>query len=111
MKVSVYIGSKLKQGRKLKGLTQAELAKCAGVSYQQIQKYETGANNPSPETLLTLCQAIGVNIVDIYPNIELNENKNIYLTNNEVQLVKLYRSIEKDIALKIVDLIKHAVKN
>jgi len=35
---------KTRAARVLAGLTQAELARALGMSFQQLQKYETGAN-------------------------------------------------------------------
>jgi transcriptional regulator with XRE-family HTH domain len=41
-------------------LTQQELGKALGVTFQQIQKYETGANRVSGSRLLEICQALDV---------------------------------------------------
>ena len=38
-----YIGDRIRRRRTQLGLTQEQLARTIGVSYQQIQKYETGA--------------------------------------------------------------------
>ncbi|WP_274604576.1 helix-turn-helix domain-containing protein [Aureimonas glaciei] len=45
------MGRRVRQVRLLKNLTQEELGQKIGVSYQQVQKYETGANRISASRL------------------------------------------------------------
>lgn len=42
------------------GLSQVELGDAAGISYQQIQKYESGANKVSVSRLFTVAGALGL---------------------------------------------------
>ncbi len=42
--IDLHIGLRLRQRRTALGITQADLAKAVGLSFQQIQKYESGAN-------------------------------------------------------------------
>ncbi|GGD10579.1 hypothetical protein GCM10011335_11830 [Aureimonas glaciei] len=49
--VDVHVGRRVRQVRLLKNLTQEELGQKIGVSYQQVQKYETGANRISASRL------------------------------------------------------------
>ena len=46
--------------RELRGLTQVELARQLGLSFQQVQKYETGANRISASKMWQLCQVLDV---------------------------------------------------
>jgi transcriptional regulator with XRE-family HTH domain len=50
--ISNYIGQRIRERRKLLKLSQGELAKAVGISPQQIQKYESGANQISVVRLL-----------------------------------------------------------
>ena len=45
------LGRKVKEARQLRGMTQAKLGEAVGVTYQQIQKYETGKNRISADRL------------------------------------------------------------
>lgn len=45
------LGRKIKEARQLRGITQIELGKAVGVSYQQIQKNESGKNRVAAERL------------------------------------------------------------
>lgn len=42
------IGSRIKKARTALGISQMKLAEAIGVSFQQVQKYESGANRVSP---------------------------------------------------------------
>jgi transcriptional regulator with XRE-family HTH domain len=56
--IDVLLGRRLRGRRRLLGLTQNELALMVGVRFQQIQKYESGANRMSASRLWRLCQAL-----------------------------------------------------
>ena len=55
--VDIHVGRRIRQLRWLKGMTQQQLAKKIGVKFQQVQKYETGANRVSASRLWQLCEA------------------------------------------------------
>ena len=42
--IDLHLGKRLRRRRRLLGLTQQQLADAVGVRFQQIQKYEKGAN-------------------------------------------------------------------
>ena len=54
--VDIYVGEKLKERRKLLGLSQTELADMLALSFQQIQKYEKGKNAVSVHNELKLAE-------------------------------------------------------
>lgn len=65
------IGSKLKDQRKKKGLTQVELAEKANMSRSYIADIERDRYNPSVDTLKTISDALGINpseLIDDDPN-------------------------------------------
>jgi transcriptional regulator with XRE-family HTH domain len=64
--VDLHIGKRLRGRRKLLGLTQQQLALVVGVRFQQIQKYECGANRVSAARLWTLAQVLGVAVGYFY---------------------------------------------
>ncbi|QND70014.1 helix-turn-helix domain-containing protein [Tardiphaga robiniae] len=57
-KVDVVIGRRIREARVAKKLSQADLGQAAGVSFQQIQKYEKATNRISASTLFAICQAL-----------------------------------------------------
>ncbi|MFI4967024.1 MAG: helix-turn-helix domain-containing protein [Caulobacterales bacterium] len=48
--------------RRQLGLSQSDLAERLGVSFQQVQKYERGANRVAASTLLMAAQALGTGV-------------------------------------------------
>lgn len=60
------ISSRLRQRRVLQGYTQGELAEALGVSFQQIQKYETGVNRVSVARLVALAYVLDVPVTYFY---------------------------------------------
>ncbi len=49
--VDVHVGKRVRHRRWLIGMTQQQLAERVGIKFQQIQKYETGANRVSASRL------------------------------------------------------------
>ena len=49
--VDLYVGARLRIRRKVLGLSQTQLAEALGITFQQVQKYERGANRISASKL------------------------------------------------------------
>lgn len=62
----VLIGGIIRDRRAALGLTQAELGKAIGVTFQQVQKYERGFNRVSAATLLKVADALQCSVADLY---------------------------------------------
>ncbi len=58
--VDTHIGQKIRARRTLLGLSQTELADAAGITFQQVQKYEKGANRVGASRLQQFSEALGV---------------------------------------------------
>lgn len=68
--IDVFVGQRLRALRTSRRLSLDDLARSLGVSYQQIQKYETGANRISASALWHLSKALGVGVADFFPAAE-----------------------------------------
>ena len=58
--IDLYVGKRLRRRRRLLGLTQQQLAESIGIRFQQIQKYECGANRVTASRLFELAVALNV---------------------------------------------------
>ncbi|MCL4105516.1 UNVERIFIED_CONTAM: hypothetical protein GTU68_055647 [Idotea baltica] len=58
--VDLHVGGRVRALRALRGLTQSQLAKRLNVSFQQLQKYETGYNRISASTLFAVARELEV---------------------------------------------------
>ena len=57
-------GERIKRIRTDRGVTQRELAKAVGTTYQNISQYERGLRQPKVETLLAIARHLNVPITD-----------------------------------------------
>jgi transcriptional regulator with XRE-family HTH domain len=64
--VNLHLGRRIRRRRRLLGLTQAQLGRCCGVGYQQIQKYETADNRIFAAQLWRLAEALGTPVSYFY---------------------------------------------
>ena len=58
--VDVHVGSRLRLRRLQVGMNQGALARAIRVTFQQVQKYERGANRVSASRLYAACNVLGV---------------------------------------------------
>jgi transcriptional regulator with XRE-family HTH domain len=68
--VDVHVGKRIRHRRWLVGMTQQQLAEQVGIKFQQIQKYETGANRVSASRLWDISRALQVSISFFFEGIE-----------------------------------------
>ena len=103
--VDVHVGRRLRLRRKLLGMTQIKLGEAVGLTYQQIHKYEKGANRIGSGRLYdfseTLEVPVGYFFDDMPPNLETNvdgdnlpspENNAVVMRDETQLLVTLYYS-------------------
>jgi len=64
--VDVAVGARIRLFRKMRGLSQQALAESAGVTFQQIQKYERGANRVSASMLARIAGALRTPISELF---------------------------------------------
>jgi transcriptional regulator with XRE-family HTH domain len=60
--IDQHVGERIRARRAELGLTQEQLAQALHVSYQQVQKYETGANRISAGRIFEIARALGVDV-------------------------------------------------
>lgn len=64
--IDLHLGRRLRRRRRLLGLTQQQLAVQVGIRFQQIQKYECGANRISAARLWQLAEALETPVAYFY---------------------------------------------
>ena len=65
-RIDEFIGARMRERRQALGINQEDLAKTLGISYQQIQKYETGKNRVSAGRLFDICKALNVSLSSMF---------------------------------------------
>ncbi|MCV3272990.1 helix-turn-helix domain-containing protein [Roseobacter sinensis] len=68
--VDAHVGKRIRQRRWLVGMTQQKLAESVGIKFQQIQKYETGANRVSASRLWDIADALEVDVAFFFEGLK-----------------------------------------
>ena len=68
----MHIGGRMRLRRTMLGLSQESLGDSLGLTFQQVQKYERGANRIGAGRLLQLANVLGVSISYFYDELETN---------------------------------------
>lgn len=121
--VDQHIAQRLQLRRVMLGMTQSDLAKKCGVSFQQIQKYETANNRIPAARLFDLSQALETSVAFFFSGLpgnfppetkairsmrvsEVKENDPLG-KNESLQLINLYWNLPTDAQRKtIMDMLK-----
>jgi transcriptional regulator with XRE-family HTH domain len=64
--VDEYIGARMRESRRALGITQESLGELLGVTFQQVQKYEKGANRVSAARLFQICEALDISLASMF---------------------------------------------
>lgn len=99
--VDTHVGQRIRQRRWLVGMTQQELAELVGIKFQQIQKYETGANRVSASRLWDISEALSVPVESFFEGLDKRIEadasgtvpEDIFNTKEAMDLVRTYYDI------------------
>lgn len=58
--IDIHVGSRIRMRRTLLGMSQEKLADALSITFQQVQKYENGANRVSASRLFNISRFLGV---------------------------------------------------
>ena len=113
-KVDIHVGKRIRQRRWLTGMTQQKLAELVGIKFQQIQKYETGANRVSASRLWDIADALSVNVSFFFEGMEdagsdntaENDNfpKDVMGDKEAMDLIRSYYAIPEDQRRRLFEL-------
>lgn len=121
--VDMHVGKRLRARRRLLGLTQEVLAGAVSIRFQQIQKYESGANRISASRLWALAKALDVPVSYFFEGMNGHEPEVEYVFKNEngragppvadlldeketIDLVRYYYQLNKEPRKRLLDLAK-----
>lgn len=84
--IDLHVGKRLRRRRRLLGLTQQELASQVGVRFQQIQKYECGANRITSGRLFDISCALNVKVQYFFDGLTEQIGANVKPANDTDEL-------------------------
>jgi transcriptional regulator with XRE-family HTH domain len=73
--VDVHVGRRIRMRRLLLGMNQETLANALGLTFQQVQKYEGGANRVSASRLSAMAEILGVPISFFFGDMQPSEGE------------------------------------
>ena len=68
--LDALLGERIRRRRRELGLSQSALGGRLGITFQQIQKYENGANRVSATMLIKLSEALSLSVSDILQEVD-----------------------------------------
>ena len=68
--VDIAVGLRIRLARKMRGQSQQALAEAIGVTFQQVQKYERGANRVSASMLARIAAELRVSVAELFGPVE-----------------------------------------
>jgi transcriptional regulator with XRE-family HTH domain len=123
--IDVHVGARIRLRRTLLGLSQTTLGEQLGLSFQQVQKYERGANRVGSSRLFDLCRILGVAIAYFFDEMDtgiagqspgalggkapkvVEVERNPALKRETLELVRAYYAIEdRNVRLRLVKIIR-----
>ena len=125
--VDVHVGKRIRLRRTLLGMSQEQLGNALNITFQQVQKYERGANRVSASRLWDISQIIDVPINYFFEDmsettekssprkmtastaseLELDDAKDPMARRETLELVRTYYSIEQPhVRRRIADMVK-----
>lgn len=109
--VDVHVGKRIRHRRWLVGKTQQQLAEQVGIKFQQIQKYETGANRVSASRLWDIAEALDVSVSFFFEGIGESDKKassaipaDLMGDKEALDLVRSYYAIPENQRRRLFDL-------
>jgi transcriptional regulator with XRE-family HTH domain len=104
--IDVHVGSRIRLRRILLGVSHERLGEALGLTFQQVQKYESGVNRVGASRLFDLSRVLDVPIsffFDDVPDVMLSRRETLELVG------AYYRILDPAVRQRLLDLIKSLV--
>ena len=109
--IDLHIGQRVRHRRWLLGMTQQQLAQAVGIRFQQIQKYESGANRISASRLWDLARALDMPVSFFFEGLAGDKSAEAaddgVLQNKEtMDLIRAYYGLDEGPRRRLLELAK-----
>jgi transcriptional regulator with XRE-family HTH domain len=116
--MDIALGASVRIRRRTIGMSQEALAEQCGVSFQQIQKYENGANRISFSRLVQIARALRCRVIDLMdvldtPDRELSGDLDLLTrmrTPGALDLLSAYERLPPDARSSLVSFMRALVR-
>ena len=114
--VDVHVGARVRTRRLLIGMNQETLARALGLTFQQVQKYEGGANRVSASRLSQIAEVLGVPISYFFNDLDPDgadpsrreaESRERLQRPETIELIRSYYAIpDQEIRRQFLEMVK-----
>jgi transcriptional regulator with XRE-family HTH domain len=114
--IDVHVGKRIRMRRLFLGMNQETLANALGLTFQQVQKYEGGANRVSASRLSAMADILGVPISFFFSELQIGDSpptpeERIARERMErpetIELVRLYYAIpDEQVRRQFLEMVK-----
>jgi transcriptional regulator with XRE-family HTH domain len=113
--IDVHVGSRIRMRRQLINMSQERLGELLGITFQQVQKYEKGANRISASRMFFTAKTLGVPVQFFFEGLPGGEGDSVLregiatdeftsalMTTEGVQLAKAFRDADNMVKRKLI---------
>jgi transcriptional regulator with XRE-family HTH domain len=112
--LNAEIGRRIRQRRRLLGLSQAAFGKRLGISFQQVQKYESGRDRVAVDRLFQVANVLEIPVayfLDGLADLGAKPNAPADLQQHEARLIAHLRTISDDVREIVERLVSTVAKS
>jgi transcriptional regulator with XRE-family HTH domain len=122
--IDIHVGARIRMRRKLLGISQEKLAEQLGLTFQQVQKYERGANRVSASKLFEIARSLqssvsyffeGLNVAAGAEGFAEGDNSFVHdlvMTPEGLELAALFPRIKRQrVRRRVLDLVKALIED
>jgi transcriptional regulator with XRE-family HTH domain len=102
--IDFHLGKRMRRRRRLLGLTQQQLAEACGVRFQQIQKYECGANRVSAARLWRISSALDVPVNYFFEGLTDAVAAPVATRDESADLIRTYNALGERPRRRLLDM-------
>jgi transcriptional regulator with XRE-family HTH domain len=99
-RLDVAMGQRIRERRCALGMSQGDLARALGITFQQVQKYERGANRVSFSRLMQVVDALNCHLTDLTegldperPAREIDQVRRLIAEDGAYELLEAYAAL------------------
>ena len=110
--IDTHVGERIRERRTALRITQDSLAQTIGVSFQQVQKYETGRNRVSASRLYQIAQVLKVPIAFFWEGLgdTAGEDRMAVKSAPEAALLNAFRACPEGVRGHLLDIAEYCAK-
>lgn len=121
--IESHVAGRIRLRRGLLGMSQSELAKSLGITFQQVQKYERGSNRVSIGKLFRLAEILDVPLVFFFDGLEIagsrisdetgepGDEQSPILSRRELELLRTWRSAPQEVSDSVASLLRAVISD